>query len=42
MHHWFVLLSEKQRGEQLWKVIDILAQVEVDMQMNEHNVFHFG
>lgn len=38
MHHWHALLSEKQRGEQLWKAIDIPAQVGVDMQMDKHNV----
>lgn len=32
------LLSEKQRGEQLWESIDIPAQVGVDMQMDKHSV----
>lgn len=38
MRHWQALLSEKQRRGQLWKAIDILAQVGVDMQMDRHNV----
>ena len=38
MHQWHDSRSEKQRWEQLWKAIDIPAQVGVDVQMDKHNV----